>query len=93
MNSVMNRITPGFMAATREACPKTSPNWTLPNAQNMANPASRKPKSPIRLAIMAFLAAFEFAQEGRPSVSISNQKPISKNEHRPTPSHPTNSIK
>ena len=31
----------------------------------------------------AFLAAFEFAQDGRPSVSISYQKPISRKEHKP----------
>ena len=60
---------------------------------NIRNAAIRKPKSPMRLAIMAFLAASEFAHDGRPSVSISYQKPISRNEHRPTPSQPTNSIR
>ncbi len=84
---------PGWAAATSSAMWKTSPNCTLPKFQNISIPAMRKPKSPIRLAIMAFLAAFELAHEGRPSVSMSYQKPINRKEHKPTPSHPTKSIR
>ena len=36
-----------------------------------------------------FLGCVELAHEGRPSVSISYQKPINRKEHRPTPSQPT----
>src|SRR5689334_17995374 len=79
------------------AASNTASNWNeclspFPRYQNIKKPAIRKPKSPTRLATKAFFAAFEFAQEGRPRISISYQKPISRKEHKPTPSQPTKSI-
>ena len=47
---------------------------------------NRKPKSPIRFMIKAFLAALLLAWS-------LNQNPMSKYEDRPTPSQPINSIK
>ena len=43
---------------------------------------SRNEKSPIRLTMNAFLAAFDGG-------FFSNQNPISRYEHSPTPSQPT----
>ena len=51
----------------------------------MRNIPRRKPKSPIRFTIKAFLPALAF------SIS-SNQNPISKYEQSPTPSQPINKI-
>ena len=59
----------------------------------LMKPAIMNPKSPTRLTIKAFLAASEFAHEGRASISISYQKPIRRNEHNPTPSQPTKSMR
>src|SRR6185503_7938287 len=89
INNVMARMTLG---ATVSAAAKTWSNWNERKFQNMIKAAIRKPKSPIRLTIKAFLAAFEFAHEGCPNESNSYQKPISRNEHKPTPSQPTKSI-
>ncbi len=52
---------------------------------NSRNIAIRNPKSPMRLTMNAFLPASAFA------FSL-NQKPISKYEQSPTPSHPMNMI-
>ena len=52
---------------------------------NIMNIATRNPKSPMRLTMNAFLPASAFA------FSL-NQKPMSRYEQSPTPSHPTNSI-
>ena len=40
-------------------------NWKEPRYQNIRKPAIRKPKSPTRLVMKAFLAALELAHEGR----------------------------
>ena len=57
--------------------------WSVPVTAKSANMPSRKPKSPMRLTMKAFLPAA--AAAGR-----SYQNPISRYEQRPTPSQPTN---
>ena len=52
-------------------------------AQNKRNMPSRNAKSPIRLTTNALRPAVAYA-------SFSYQNPISRNEHRPTPSQPMN---
>src|SRR5574340_1261043 len=92
-NRVISTIN-GELTAEMLAAPwNTESNCRLPKALNIKKAAIRKPKSPMRLAIMAFLAASELAHDGRASVSISYQKPINRKEHSPTPSQPTKSIK
>ena len=59
--------------------------------QNVRKIAISTPKSPIRLRIIAFRAALEFFHPT--PLGRSNQKPISRNEHKPTPSQPTNIIR
>ncbi len=49
----------------------------------MRNMAIMKPKSPTRFTMKAFFPASAFARS-------LNQKPISRYEQSPTPSHPTN---
>ena len=55
----------------------------MPVLLKMMNIASRKPKSPMRLTTNALRPASALA-------SLSSQKPMSRYEQRPTPSHPTN---
>ena len=50
---------------------------------NSSSTPSTNPKSPIRLTMNAFLPASE-------ADFLTNQKPISRYEQRPTPSQPTN---
>ena len=64
----------------------TSTKADEPNAASISITASDMPMSPTRLTTNAFLAAV--AALGR-----SCQKPISRYEARPTPSHPTNSTR
>src|SRR4029078_2578543 len=90
MKSLIARITPEEAPV---AAAKTWSNWKECKFQNMMKPAIRKPKSPIRLTIKAFLAALEFPKEDRQSVSSSYQKPMSRKEHKPTPSQPTKSMR
>src|SRR3990172_4745806 len=92
-NKVMKSITPGATEANCPAWAKTPANDRSLNHQNMVKPATRNPKSPMRLVIKAFRAAFELANEGRPRVSMSYQKPMSRKEHSPTPSQPTKSMR
>src|SRR5512136_2824087 len=56
-----------------------------PTVAKIRNMPNVNPKSPTRLTMKAFLAALLLA-------SFSNQKPISRYEHNPTPSQPTNII-
>ena len=57
--------------------------WRLPVHVTRASIPSRNPKSPIRFTMKAFLPAS--AADG-----FVYQKPMSRYEHSPTPSHPTN---
>ncbi len=56
----------------------------VPNVAHSTNMPSRKPASPMRLVMNAFLPAAALT-------GSSNQKPISRYDARPTPSQPTNS--
>ena len=67
------------------AIAKTCRKSKLPKTRQMRNSATRNPKSPIRLTMKAYLPASALA------FSV-NQKPISRYEQRPTPSHPMNII-
>src|ERR1044071_3321940 len=63
MNNVIATIT---HSGASFAASKTWSNWKLcPKYQNIRKPAIKKPKSPTRLTMNAFLAAFEFAQDER----------------------------
>ena len=62
----------------------------LLNKEKMIKAAIRNPKSPIRLVMKAFFPARALPI---PSLPLSYQKPIRRYEQRPTPSHPTNSIR
>ncbi len=75
MNKVTASITPGMAAATPGAAAKTVSNCSPPKYQNIRNMAIRMPKSPMRLATMAFLAARALPMLSLP---FSNQKPISR---------------
>ncbi|CAB5000363.1 unannotated protein [freshwater metagenome] len=55
---------------------------TPPNTANMAMMATDRPKSPTRLMMKAFLAATA-------ATSLYWYQPMSRNDARPTPSHPT----
>src|SRR3954452_11408252 len=66
-----------------DAARATSWKSTVPNRVNSSSTPSTNPKSPIRLTMNAFLPASE-------ADFLTNQKPISRYEQRPTPSHPTN---
>ena len=63
---------------------KTTSKSSEPKITKTAKMPRAKPKSPTRLTIKAFIAA-SFA------VARSYQKPISRYEHKPTPSQPKNS--
>ena len=56
----------------------------LPKVVKIRNIPSRKPASPIRFTMKAFLPASL-------ALCFSNQKPMSRYEQRPTPSQPTKS--
>src|SRR3954453_14070710 len=62
----------------------TTSKLSEPKITKTAKMPSAKPKSPTRLTINAFIEALL-------AVARSYQKPISKYEHRPTPSQPKNS--
>ena len=57
--------------------------WRLPPQRNSVSMPRMKPKSPIRFTTNAFMPA-------RAAETRSYQKPMSRYEHRPTPSQPTN---
>ena len=66
---------------TLEAVPKIGTKSSVPNLKtSVARPTSIS-VSPMRVVMNAFFAASAFA-------SLSNQKPINRNEQSPTPSHP-----
>ena len=65
---------------------KISEKLSVPNIRNIINIPIAKPKSPILFTIKALIAAL-FA------VSLLNQNPINKYEHKPTPSHPKNNCR
>ena len=74
---------------SKPACASIAPNDSVHTScaakpQNRTNTPSRNPASPIRLTMNAFLPASAF------SGSV-YQNPISRYEHKPTPSQPTNS--
>src|SRR5512143_1674762 len=62
---------------------KTSEKLIVPKVQKIRKTPNRNPKSPIRLTTKAFLPASD-------ADFFSYQKPMSRYEHRPTPSQPTN---
>ena len=64
-------------------CAKISSNWTDPNNAKTAKIPRANPKSPTRFTTKAFIAA-------ACADSFLYQKPISKYEATPTPSHPKN---
>jgi hypothetical protein len=74
-------VSTGSSAAADATARKSS----VPKLTKTRNIPSRKPASPMRLTMNAFLPA---------SVALgrSNQNPISRYEQSPTPSQPTNSI-
>ena len=55
-----------------------------PKVWKIRNIPSRKPASPMRLTMKAFLPASD-------ALCFSNQNPMSRYEQRPTPSQPTKS--
>ena len=77
----MNRVIssdhrPGSAAATSGACSKTVSKFKAAKGpEDQEHGASRKPKSPMRLATKAFLAARALPM---PSLPFSYQKPISR---------------
>ena len=75
----------GTLDFQRVAAAADASTWKsrVPNVAKSSSMASMKPKSPMRLTMKAFLpaSAADF---------FLNQKPISRYEQRPTPSHPTN---
>ncbi len=85
----MNSSTPtrlakptGIVAAAKLALMRSMSS--VPRACQSTNMPSRKPASPMRLTMNAFLPAAAFS-------GSSNQNPISRYDARPTPSQPTNS--
>ena len=85
----MNSSTPTRLADTAGSV--AAPNAALmrsmssvPTVCQSRNMPSRKPASPMRLTMNAFLPAAAFS-------GSSNQNPISRYEARPTPSQPTKS--
>ena len=72
--------TAGAMGAANAAL--ISSMFTVPSAQYSRNRPSRKPASPTRFVMKAFLPAAALA-------GSSNQNPIRRYEARPTPSQPT----
>ena len=68
----------GISAAAAITARKSS----VPNVTKTRNIPARKPASPMRLTMNAFLPASE-------ALCLWNQKPMSRYEQRPTPSHPT----
>ena len=83
MQSAVTVSTPpvhaGFCASFKAISLKVS----VPKLASSRNMPMRKPKSPMRLTTKAFLPASA-------AVFFWNQKPISRYDARPTPSHPTN---
>src|SRR5437667_10900780 len=79
-SKVMVVISPGVNLAVSE---KTSEKFAFPIFEIIQKMAIKKPRSPIRFITNALLAALLY------SVFL-NQYPISKYEHRPTPSQPMN---
>ena len=77
-------MTTGPANGSPDAAARTPLKSKVPRLANIKNIATRNPKSPMRFTMNAFLPASAFA------FSL-NQKPISRYEHNPTPSHPTNS--
>ena len=57
---------------------------SVPNVVKTRNIPARKPASPMRLTMNAFMPASE-------ALCLWNQKPMRRYEQRPTPSQPTNS--
>ena len=95
MNRVMAKMTEGATCGAMAATLAKSKEKTPPSARgakylNIKKAAIKKPKSPMRLTMKAFLPAMALPM---PSLPLSYQKPISKYEHRPTPSQPTKSIR
>ena len=72
------------MANAPGAAAFTETKSSFPRFANSMNIATRKPKSPMRFTMNAFLPASALA------FSL-NQKPMSRYEQSPTPSHPMNS--
>ncbi len=71
----------GDCSATCSICANTPAKETVPSSLNIRKMARARPTSPTRFMMNAFLAAV--AADGR-----SDQKPISRYDARPTPSHP-----
>jgi hypothetical protein len=86
-SSVIAEIVPkpasGPIGATARAM-----SWKsiVPNRAKTNSTPRTNPQSPIRLTMNAFLPASD-------ADCFWNQKPISRYEHRPTPSQPTNMIR
>ncbi len=69
----------GIAAAASATARKSS----VPKVKNTRKIPRMKPQSPIRLAMKAFFPASD-------ALCFSYQNPMSRYEHRPTPSQPTN---
>src|SRR5260370_14401445 len=82
-NSVIAVTTPPPATSVVLDRVKTSVKSSETKCWNRINIATRKPKSPMRLTMNAFLPASAFA------FSV-NQNPINRYEQSPTPSQPTN---
>ena len=70
-------------ASVPSAAARTGTKSSVPKAVKTRNMATRKPASPIRFMMNAFFPAFAYSR-------FSYQKPMSRYEQSPTPSHPTN---
>src|SRR3954466_4329000 len=83
-SSVIQETVPNASSGlTPDAARATSWKSTLPKRTNSSRTPSTNPKSPMRLTMKAFLPASE-------ADFFWYQKPISRYEQSPTPSHPTN---
>src|SRR5207247_9508093 len=83
-SSVMSDTVPNDVSAPSGASARAiSWNSIVPNRTNASNTPSRNPKSPMRLTMNAFFPASD-------ADCFTYQKPISRYEHSPTPSHPMN---
>jgi len=66
------------------ALSNTPVNWSVPVVTKISSIPRVKPKSPTRFTRNAFLPAWL-------ALFLPNQKPMSRYEHRPTPSQPRKS--
>src|SRR5271169_5606700 len=80
---MMVTVSSGMCLACAAISPNDSECAPPPRFQKSRNIPNRKPMSPMRLTTNAFLPALALA-------SLSYQKPMSRYEHMPTPSQPTN---